>query len=328
MSALSLGRCARLWMTLAFAFGGGLQGETPVRRIRQKVVDSLANTPDFACSVSFERGESGPNGAAVALPALEATAGVINGKEIYAWPADAGDQSRLRAVLAEFAKGGTGTFALYSRALFLTTDASYYGVVNESAGGDSLLRTDFAMPKATSTYSLNVGGVPVTLGYTGTIWLEPATLEMVRLALHAGEPPPGSDLRSINQTFQFTHARFGPNTVLLPETMQFDLVERSGKQQHITAHVSDCRQYVSKRGDLFVETAMGPPTEIARSKTPASTDGRKDYTGPRRGTGSPRGGAASAVKTATGNDTGPSHRRAHHGHGHQAVTHGHARRQG
>jgi hypothetical protein len=199
------------------------------------------------------------------LPAIRVTAGVINGKELYALPANEDDRSRLRQVMAVFAKGGTGSFALYSRAVFLTTDASFYGMVNESKDGISLSRTGFAMAQDGSTYALNVGGERVRLGYTGSIWMEPATFEMVRLALRADDPPAGSDIKSVSQSFVFGHTRFPAHTVLMPVSMEFDLQERSGDQRLLTAHFSDCRQYVSKRGDQFVEAAPGPPIEMAAS---------------------------------------------------------------
>lgn len=254
-----------LGLGLATALACGLFAETPVRRIRQKVIDSLGNTPDFVCSETIESTERLGRAATVTLPAIRVTAGVINGEERYALPANEDDRLRLRQVMAVFGKGGTGSFALYSREVLLTTDATFYGIVNESKDGIALSHIDFAMPQDGSTYALNVGGKRVGLGYKGSIWMEPATFEMVRLALRADDPPAGSDIKSVSQSFVFGHTRFPPHTVLMPVSMELDLQERSGDQRLVTAHFSDCRQYVSKRGDQFVEAAPGPPIEVAAS---------------------------------------------------------------
>jgi hypothetical protein len=258
-------RLLALGLGLAIALACGLFAETPVRRIRQKLIDGLGNTPDFVCTETIEGAERLGGAETVTLPAIRVTAGVINGKELYVLPADKDDQLRLRLVLAEFAKGGTGSFALFSRAVFLTTDASFSGIVNESKDGISLSRTDFTMPQD-GTYALNVGGKRVRLGYTGSIWMEPATFEMVRLALRADDLPAGSDIKSVNQGFVFG-TRFRPHTVLMPVSMELDLQERSGAQRLVTAHFNDCHQYVAKRGDQFVEAAPGPPIEPAASPT-------------------------------------------------------------
>ncbi len=258
-------RLLALGLGLAIALACGLFAETSFLQIRQKVIDSLGHTPDFTCTETIEGTERLGSAATVTLPAIRVTAGVINGKELYALPANEDDRSRLGQVLAVFAKGGTGSFALYSRAVFLTTDASFSGIVNESKDGISLSHIDFAMPQEGSTYALNAGGERVRLGYTGSIWMEPATFEMVRLALRADDPPAGSDIKSVSQSFVFGHTRFPPHTVLMPVSMEFDLQERSGDQRVLTAHFSDCHQYVSKRGDQFVQAAPARPIEPAAS---------------------------------------------------------------
>src|SRR5579862_8184930 len=105
----------RIWGSLALllAFAVAAFGQLPVRRIRAKMTDSLTNTPDFVCAVSFESSEHLGKSATVTLPPLSVNGGVINGKELYAWPANEEDQTRLRAVLAVFGKAGSGSFALY-----------------------------------------------------------------------------------------------------------------------------------------------------------------------------------------------------------------------
>jgi hypothetical protein len=97
--------------------------------------------------------------------------------------------------------------------------------------------------------------------------MEPATFEMVRLTLRAEDPPAGSNIKSVSQSFVFGHTRFPPHTVLMPVGMELDLEERSGDQRHLTAHFSDCRQYVSKPGDQFVEAVPEPPVD--RPASPA-----------------------------------------------------------
>jgi len=254
---------------IVIVLAGVLHAETPVRRIREKMIGSLNNTPDFVCSESIVQTEHLPGKAPVTLPPLHVEAGVINGNELYAWPASEDDRARLRKILAVFAEGGSGSFALYSRAVFVTTDASFYGLVNESEDGASLSRTDFAMPQTASTYTLDAGGKPETLGYTGSIWMNPGTLETVRLDLREDDPPSASDIKSVKQDLEFGHTRFGPNTVVLPATTDFDLVERSGGEEHLVGHLSACRQYFSKSGDLFVETAASVPAEVAAFKPAA-----------------------------------------------------------
>src|ERR1035438_8379212 len=95
-------RLLALGLGLPIALACGLFAEIPVPRIRQKVIDSLGNTPDFTCSETIESTERLGRAATVTLPAIRVTAGVINGKELYALPANEDDRSRLRQVMAVF----------------------------------------------------------------------------------------------------------------------------------------------------------------------------------------------------------------------------------
>ena len=267
---LLVSRAWRMRLSLVMALGGLLFGETPVRRIRQNVVETLNRTPDFICQESVERSQRTASADWVKLPVLELEAGVINGKELYAQPQAYDDRARLRELLSLFSTAGTGSFALYSRGLFLTTDASYYGLVTENKDGVQLARTDFAMPQAASTYFLNVDGKGVKLGYSGSLWLEPNTLELTGLALRADDPPADAEVASVSQTFHFAPLKFGTKIVRLPVSMELQLQERSGRQQHVVAHFNGCRQYVSEHGEQMVEAAMPAEPQESPAKAAAS----------------------------------------------------------
>jgi len=264
----SSGILAGMRFALGLAIGGLLFAQTPVRRIRQNVVESLNRTPSFLCHESVERSQRTAGADWVKLPVFELEAGVINGEEMYAPPQAYDDRARLRELLALFSTAGTGSFALYSRGLFLTTNASYYGLVTENKDGVQLARTDFAMPQSTSTYSLAAGGKRVVLGYSGSLWLEPDTLALAGLALRADDPPKDAEVASVTQSFHFAPVKLGSSTVRLPVSMELQVQERSGRQQHLAAHFSACREYVSQHGEQMVEAAepaepLEPPANAA-----------------------------------------------------------------
>jgi hypothetical protein len=107
-------------MVAHLACASGALAQAPVRQIRQRMSDNLNATPDFICSVSIERTERMGKGAPATLPALHVDAGIIDGKELYASPSADADQALLKTVLALYGRAGTGSFAMYARAVFLT----------------------------------------------------------------------------------------------------------------------------------------------------------------------------------------------------------------
>ena len=272
--ATRLGAC--LWCSIAahLACGSGALAQSPVRKIRQKMSDTLNTTPDFICSVSIDRTERMGNGTPATLPPLHVNAGIINGKEIYALPSTDAEQDILRKVLSLYSKAGTGSFAMYARAVFLTTEATFYYVPEESKDGRTLSRLDFAMPREVSHHSLNNAGRPVDLGYSGSIWTDPHNLEVARLLLQTDDIPEDLGIKTVTQTIDYGRTSILGTTALLPTATDLTLRELSGRELRITGRFSDCHQFSSKRGEQFVENGLGAPvTASPESPAASSTHG-------------------------------------------------------
>ena len=278
--------CLWCWITSHLLLVG-VWAQAPVGRIRQRMTDSLSNTPDFVCSMSIERTARTGATAPVRLLPVHFDTGVLNGRELCALPATEEEKIRLREVLAVYDKAGTGSFALYSRAVFLTAGATFYDAPDETKDGQRLSRVDFTMPPDASTYALSKAGKPVTLGYSGSIWTDPGGVDVVRLALKADNIPSDLGIKAVTQIFEFSRAKMAGNTVAVPAAMELKLEEQSGQETRLTGQFSDCRQYLAKRGDMFVEGAganQGAPVSGTVSGPQAMAKGS---TGERLGKASP-----------------------------------------
>lgn len=254
------------------ACASGALAQLPVRKIRQKMADSLNSTPDFICSVSIERTERMGKEPLTGLPALRVNAGIINGKELYGLPASDGDQALLRKVLALYSRAGTGSFAMYARAVFLTAEATFYDGPEESVDGRTLSRLDFAMPREVSHYTLSNAGSPVEASYSGSIWTDPHSLEVARLMLQAGDLPPDLGIKAVTQTIEYGRTHILGVSELLPVSSDLTLQEMSGRELRVTERFSDCRQHFAKRGEQFVDNRLKAPetvsTEALESESP------------------------------------------------------------
>jgi hypothetical protein len=256
---------ACLWCSIAvnLACGSGALAQAPVRKIRQRMSDTLNRTPDFICSVSIERTERMGKGAPATLPPLDVNGGIINGKELHRVPSTDADQALLKQVLALYSKAGTGIFAMYARAVFLTAAATFYDAPDESKDGRRLSRLDFAMPREASKYALDHEGQLVTLGYSGSIWTDPDNLDVVRLALEADRIPPELGIKAVSQTLDYARASIAGASVLLPVVSDLTLQEESGREVRLKSHFSECGQYLAKGGELFAENAIEAATTVS-----------------------------------------------------------------
>lgn len=243
--------------------------EVPFRKVRQKMADSLNSMPEFTCSVSIERTTA--KGPAATYPPLRVNAGIINGKELYLLPPTVDEQDILRSVLSLYNRVGTGTFAMYARGLFLTTEATYYDGPDETKDGRTLSRLDFAMPREASHHALNIAGRQIELGYSGSIWTDPRNLEVARVLLQTDNMPQDLDIKAVTQTIDYGKVPILGVAVLLPLGTDLTVLETSGRELRLTARFSECHAFDQKRGDRFVENGVETPVTVsAASPAPAA----------------------------------------------------------
>ncbi len=207
------------------------------------------------------------------------------GKELYALPSADGDQALLRKVLALYGRAGTGSFAMYARAVFLTTDATFYDGPEESVDGRTLSRLDFAMPLEVSHYALS-DATPekaVETSYMGSIWTDPHSLEVERLMLQAGDLPPELGLKAVTQTIDYGRTHILGVSTLLPVASALTVTETSGKELRIIERFSGCQQHFAKRGEQFAENRLKAPTvssESLATESPSKAPARISQTLP------------------------------------------------
>jgi hypothetical protein len=271
--ATRLETCLCCCIAAHLACGSAALAQAPVRKIRQKMSDNLNSVGDFMCSVSIDRSERMGKDAPTGMPELRVSAGIINGKEVYVLPAADGDQTLLKKVLAVYRRAGTGSFAMYSRAVFFTAVATFYDGPDESKDGRTLSRLDFTVPREESHYSPINAGQPVDIGYSGSIWTDPHDQEVARLFLQADNIPPDLGIRAVTQTIEYGRTSVAGFPRVLPTAMDLTLQELSGREQRIREHFSDCRQYFSKRGEQFVENRPEAPVTVSAESLAAASPG-------------------------------------------------------
>jgi hypothetical protein len=261
--ATRLSVCLCCSIVAHLACGSDAFAQAPVRKIRQKMTDTFNNTPDFMCSVNIERTARTGKEAPSTLQPLHVNAGIVNGKEMYALPSTDDDQAILRKVLSVYSRAGTGTFAMFARAVFLTSDATFYDGPEESKDGRTLARLDFAMPREVSHLSLNNLLHAVQVGYSGSIWTDPRNLEVARMLLRADGIPPDLGIKAVTQTIEYGRAPILGMSTLLPLATDLTVQETSGQELRITGRFRDCHQYASKRGEQFVENRPGTMVPVS-----------------------------------------------------------------
>src|SRR5712692_11400472 len=175
----------RLWLAAAAALLCQAQELPPelllLAKIKVKMADNLERLPNYTCAQTIERSRRpAPTRRFELVDTIRLEVGYIEGKELFGWPgAGKIDESEITKLVG----GGTignGDFALLAKSLLTQSVMFTYGGDTE-LGGRRAIRYDFRVPLLSSGYRLRVPPKEAFVGYHGSFWAEPGTLDLVRL---------------------------------------------------------------------------------------------------------------------------------------------------
>jgi hypothetical protein len=109
----------------------------------------------------------------------------------------------------------------------------------------SLDRFVFHTPLLSSRYSLSIHGNSATTAYSGSFWVDPDSLDLVRLETRAEEIPPDLDCSEARDSVTYGRVRLGVDERLLPSAAELTLVNRDGRESRNTIAFSRCRHYTA-----------------------------------------------------------------------------------
>jgi hypothetical protein len=187
------------------------------------------------------------------------TVSSMGNKELLAWP---GARRFEDADPSSFVSGGlmgTGVFALFARTVFLNTATTirYYG--DEEMSGRPLARFDFRVPQVWSGYRITANGASATVGIAGSFWIDPASLELVRMEVRADEIPAALGLERAVTDIDYARMRIGNSDVLLPQDAKMVLMLFSGEVRLNDIAFSHCHEYSAESSIRFDMPDPGVP---------------------------------------------------------------------
>jgi hypothetical protein len=231
---------------------------------------NLARLPDYTCRETLERTVR-PYGTRRYLPVdkLRFEVSYVGGKELFAWP---GEERFNERSVAEMVNGGTastGNFALHAQAIFASDAPSFTWAGETASDRRKLVRFDFQVPRERSRYVVK-SGVAAVVGYRGSFWADPETLDLVRLQVEAGEIPPEIDIARGGETIEYGRSRIGMAEFLLPQSSNVFLVDRKGRESRNRVTFDACRQYAGESVIRFGDVPeQAPPAQVVKAAAPA-----------------------------------------------------------
>jgi hypothetical protein len=186
-------------------------------------------------------------------------------RELLSWAgAPRFDEGELDEVIPDGAMG-TGAFAAMLLGIFQSPQARYFWEGESKLDGRAALEYSFSVPVEASRYRVKTGREWIRTAYTGSLWLDAKTAELIRMTVRTDELPAGSHSCETRTTLDYGAVRLGDTDYALPSKATQRFFGRDGSESENTVTFASCREY---RGESTLRfgapvTPAGPAAPVA-----------------------------------------------------------------
>jgi len=229
-------------------------------RVKQHGRASFQHIPDYACLETVSRFEKPRNGASFTpIDTLQLEVASVAGKELFARKGAPRFQDGDVRDLASEGLIGSGDFSTTPLNLFVH-DAGRITAPSEAGPSDRKpLRFEFEVPVLAGAYQVESGGIKALVGVRGTLWVDPQSLDLLRIEQRHVDLPPELKVHDIVITIAYRRTRIGSSEPLLPISSELIITDSSGGQKRNLIEFSGCREYHSESVLHFEEVVPNPP---------------------------------------------------------------------
>lgn len=266
----------RAWLLCLALTACAAQAQLPrevlaLARIKQKMGENLARTPDYVCIQTIER-SSRPSAMRpfTTRDTVQLEVAHVGTEELYALPGARGFQEKQVSGMITGGMTSSGEFALHARSVFTDNTAIITYAGQEDLNGRRALRYDFRISLLFSGWTIRFGGSSGRVASYGSFWADADSLDLLRLDLHADDIPPDVLISSAVTRIEYARLRIGDSDVLLPQTAELVLADMLGHESRNRTEFSNCRKYQAQSALLFQEPVPAAATSpVAEIELPA-----------------------------------------------------------
>ncbi len=241
-----------------------IPNHTCVETIARDVYKQIATTPPRSCDELLGRRKRAGAGTLVKLTTtdrLRLDVAIADGREIYSWAGAGKFEEKELDELVPSGAIGTGPFAATLLGIFETRDPNFAFEGETTMGGRRLMEYSFAVSQAESHSRVKAGKVWLIAGYTGTLLVDPATADLVRLSVRTEELPRATTLCEVDSTMEYGMVQLGGEEYLLPKLTRERFIEQDASEAENTVTFANCREF---RGESTVHFGENLPAASAR----------------------------------------------------------------
>jgi hypothetical protein len=221
-------------------------------RIRLQMTENLQRQPNYTCLETVERTLRPKGGRAQVQDTLRLEVALVDGKEMFAWPGSKVFEDKDLRDLVATGTFGNGNFAIHARAVFMSQAPVFTSRGQELLNGRPAVRYDFRVPRISSGYTLRVNKKEGIVGYRGSFWADPQTLDVRRLEVFSEEIPKELEVDWTSDRVDYARVPIGGTRFLLPVESVLEMAVHNIESRNFT-RFSACRQYTGESVLKFTE---------------------------------------------------------------------------
>ncbi|MGA2198283.1 MAG: VWA domain-containing protein [Bryobacteraceae bacterium] len=241
-------------LTMTAASAAQAPAEDQLARFMEKVRQDITGLRDCTCLETMERSRRRPPHSDFApIDTVRLEVSTIAGKELFAGPGhrfeDRDAQSLIRSGTI-----GSGMFSTFVQNLFVKRKGTLRYVRQENVDGRRLVRYDFRATRQESGFKLQVANISEMVAAKGSFWFDAASLDLVRLEIHAVDLPFDLHLDDAVVRVEYARTHIGDSEALLPKRSEMTLTYISSDADRNVISFSQCREY---RSDSAIDFGKG-----------------------------------------------------------------------
>jgi hypothetical protein len=183
----------------------------------------------------------------------------VGGKEMFARPgAHSFDDKDVTSLVTD-GLIGSGMFAGLARTLFVKDKGTLRYKGKENVDGHASVRYTFRLTRQESGFNVEVNKRLEPLGFKGSFWFDPATLDLMRLEANADALPVDLNVEEASIRTSYARTHIGSSDALLPKRSELTVTYLSGATYRDVIEFEGCHEYGSESTIRFDAPSAKPP---------------------------------------------------------------------
>jgi hypothetical protein len=256
MDLLSLSLTLLLWQSPSDGLPAGLD---LLSRIKIKMAENLSRLPNYTCVETIERSRRMPASRKFEpVDKIHLEVALVEGNEVFGWP---GGDKIAEKEITNLVGGtiGNGVFALFLKSVFQGSGATFRYAGDSTVDARRAIKFDYQVLLLSSGYHLKVPPREALVPYHGSFWVEPNTLDLMRLELIADAIPPYLGISAASNAMEYARVEIGGSKFLLPRSSELDLTDLNGEEKRNLTRFTACRQFTGESVLVFGDASSDSP---------------------------------------------------------------------